>query len=113
MVLKLFKKKIEEKNNEFTSKFYEQIKNNLYEIFNDQYGNYVIQKFVEHCDKKILSLMLKKLFYASSAENNFKNYLYEISINPYGTRALQKMLENVSSIMTEEDKLIIFLLLKS
>ena len=100
---KSIQKKIEEKNNEFTSKFYEQIKNNLFEIFNDQYGNYVIQKFVEHCDKKILSSMLKKLYYGANNENNFKNYLLEISLNPYGTRALQKMLENLSSIMSEDD----------
>ena len=100
---KSIQKKIEEKNNEFTSKFYEQIKNNLFEIFNDQYGNYVIQKFVEHCDKKILSSMLKKLYYGANNENNFKNYLLEISLNPYGTRALQKMLENLSSIMNEDD----------
>ena len=100
---KSIQKKIEEKNNEFTSKFYEQIKNNLFEIFNDQYGNYVIQKFVEHCDKKILSQMLKKLYYGGNIENNFKNYLLEISINPYGTRALQKLLDNLGSTLTEED----------
>ena len=101
---KTIQKKIEEKNNEFFSKFYEQIKNNLFEIFNDQYGNYVIQKFVEHCDKKILSLMLKKLYYGPSIENNYnKNYLFEISINPYGTRALQKILDNLGNSLSEED----------
>ena len=100
---KSLQKKIEEKQNEFTAKLYEQIKNNLFEIINDQYGNYVIQKLVEHCDKKIISLMLKKLYFANNAENNFKNYLYEISINPYGTRALQKMLDNLGNNMTEED----------
>jgi flagellar biosynthesis regulator FlbT len=100
---KSIQKKIEEKQNEFTTKLYEQIKNNLVEIINDQYGNYVIQKLVEHCDKKIISLMLKKLYYGNNGENNFKNYLLEISINPYGTRALQKMLENLGNNMTEED----------
>ena len=49
---KLIQKKIEEKSNDFTSKLYDQIKYNLLEIINDQYGNYVIQKLVEHCDKK-------------------------------------------------------------
>jgi hypothetical protein len=100
---KSIQKKIKEKNNEFTSKFYDQIKNNLLEIFNDQYGNYVIQKFVEHCDKKILSSMLKKLFYGNNLENNFRNYLMEISLNPYGTRALQKLIDNLSGIMKEEE----------
>ena len=104
---KSIQKKIEEKSIEFTTKLYEQIKNNLFEIINDQYGNYVMQKFVEHCDKKIISSMLKKLSYNLNPDNIFykleKNYLYEISINPYGTRALQKMLDNLSSSMSEED----------
>ena len=100
---KSIQKKIEEKQNEFTTKLYEQIKNNLVEIINDQYGNYVIQKLVEHCDKKIISQMLKKLYYGNNGENNFKNNLLEISINPYGTRALQKMLDNLGNNMTEED----------
>ena len=101
---KAIQKKIEEKHNEFTSGLYEQIKNNLFEIINDQYGNYVMQKFADNCDKKILSLMLKKLYCGTNnTDNNFKNYLYEISINPYGTRALQKILENLGNYMTEED----------
>ena len=104
---KSIQKKIEEKSKEFTTKFYEQIRNNLFEIINDQYGNYVMQKFVEHCDKKIISLLLKNLYYTSNFENNSKNLLYEISINPYGTRALQKMLDNLSPAISEEDTNII------
>ena len=102
---KSIQKKIEEKSNDFSSKLYEQIKYNLNEIINDQYGNYVIQKLVEHCDKKIISSMLRKLSYSQNIENNFfnKNNLYEISINRYGIRALQKMLDNLSSSMSEED----------
>ena len=106
---KSIQKKIEEKQNDFTSKLYEQIKNNLLEIINDQYGNYVIQKLVENCDKKIISSMLRKLSYSQNIDNKFfnnniiLNNLYEISINRYGTRALQKMLDNLSSSMTEED----------
>ena len=110
---KSIQKKIEEKSNDFTSKLYDQIKYNLLEVINDQYGNYVIQKLVEHCDKKIISSMIKKLYYSSqnmmdNNNNNFhnkieKNNLYEISINSYGTRALQKMLSYLSSSMTEED----------
>ena len=102
---KSIQKKIEEKSNDFASKLYEQIKYNLFEIINDQYGNYVIQKLVDHCDKKIISSMLRKLSYSQNVENNYftKNNLYEISINRYGTRALQKMLDNLSSSMSEED----------
>ena len=79
---KFIQKKIEEKSPQFF-KLYEQIKNNLYEIITDPSGNYVIQKYVEYCDKKIITKMLK----------NLKNNLYDISINKYGTRALQAMLK--------------------
>ena len=94
---KYIQKKIEEKNPDFLFKLYEQMKNNLYDIMTNQYGNYVIQKFVENCDKKLLSNMLKNL-----SINNGK-ILYEISINNYGTRPLQKLIENLSNNMTQQD----------
>ena len=75
------------------SKFIQKTINNLFEIMTDQYGNYVIQKFVEYCDKKIISNMFTKI----------SNNLYEISINNYGTRPLQKMIENLSGNMTNND----------
>jgi hypothetical protein len=104
---KLIQKKIEEKSPEFLYKLYEQIKNNLFDIMTDQYGNYVIQKFVENCDKKILSNMLKKL-----SENTNSKTLYEICINSYGTRPLQKLLENLSYNMTQHDINIILNMVK-
>lgn len=58
--------------------------NNLTEIICDQFGNYVIQKFIDICEEKIL---ISKLL-----EKNRSN-LYNIAINCYGTRGLQKMLE--------------------
>ena len=95
---KYIQKKIEEKSPEFLYKLYEQMKNNLYDIMTDQYGNYVIQKFVENCDKILISKMLKKL-----SHNINNKSLFEISINNYGTRPLQKMIENLSSNMTQQD----------
>ena len=94
---KYIQKKIEEKNPDFLFKLYEQMKNNLYDIMTNQYGNYVIQKFVENCDKKLISNMLKNL-----SVNNGK-MLYDISINNYGTRPLQKIIENLSNNMTQQD----------
>ena len=94
---KYIQKKIEEKNPDFLFKLYEQMKNNLYDIMTNQYGNYVIQKFVENCDKKLISNMLKNL-----SVNNGK-ILYDISINNYGTRPLQKIIENLSNNMTQQD----------
>ena len=104
---KFIQKKIDEKSSDFLYKFYEQIKNNLFDIMADQYGNYVIQKFVDNCDKKLISKMLKKL-----SQNVNSKTLYEISINNYGTRPLQKMLENLSSYMTQQDINIILNLAK-
>ena len=104
---KFIQKKIDEKSSDFLYKFYEQIKNNLFDIMVDQYGNYVIQKFVDNCDKKLISKMLKKL-----SQNVNSKTLYEISINNYGTRPLQKMLENLSSYMTQQDINIILNLAK-
>ena len=89
---KYIQKKIEEKTTEL-NKLYEQMKNHLHEIMTDQYGNYVIQKFVEFCDKKLISNMFSKI----------SNTLYDISINNYGTRPLQKMIENLSMNMTPQD----------
>lgn len=94
---KYIQKKIEEKSPKFLYNLYQQMKSHLYEIINDQYGNYVIQKYMDYCDKKILSAILKQLY-----KYNEKS-IYETSINPYGTRALQKLLEKISNYIKEED----------
>jgi len=94
---KYIQKKIEEKSPKFLYKLYQQMKSHLYEIINDQYGNYVIQKYMDYCDKKILSAILKQLY-----KYNEKS-IYETSINPYGTRALQKLIEKISNYIKEED----------
>ena len=95
---KYIQKKIEEKSPEFLYKLYEQMKNNLFDIMTDQYGNYVIQKFAENCDKKLILKMLQKL-----SQNINNKTLYEISVNNYGTRPLQKMLENLPSNLSQQD----------
>ena len=94
---KYIQKKIEEKSPKFLYKLYQQMKSHLYEIINDQYGNYVIQKYMDYCDKKILSAILKQLY-----KYNEKS-IYETSINPYGTRALQKLIEKISNYIKDED----------
>ena len=94
---KYIQKKIEEKSTNFLHKLYQQMKHNLYEIINDQYGNYVIQKYLDYCDKQIVSAILRQLYkYSDKA-------IYEISINKYGTRALQKLFEKISNHLYEED----------
>lgn len=84
---RLIQKKIEQKNYDFIMIFYEKVINskNLSEIVNDQFGNYVIQKFLEivYKDKSIMTV-----FY-----DNIADKLYDISVNQYGTRVLQKSLD--------------------
>lgn len=65
------------------------------EIICDQFGNYVIQKYIDICEEKLL---ISKLL-----EKNRSN-LYNIAVNCYGTRGLQKMLEVTK---TENDYAII------
>ena len=94
---KNIQKKIEEKSPSFLHKLYKDIKYDLYDIMNDQYGNYVIQTYIENCDKQILSAILKQLY-----KYNEKS-LYEISVNKYGTRALQKLFEKIANNLKEDD----------
>jgi hypothetical protein len=94
---KIIQKKIEEKSATFLRNLYQQIKHNLYDIINDQYGNYVIQKYLDYCDKQMLSVILKQLYKFNDKA------IYEISVNKYGTRALQKLFEKISNYLKEED----------
>jgi hypothetical protein len=60
----------------------------LTEIICDQFGNYVIQKFVECCvDKTHVSNLFERI----------KPHLYLIATNCYGTRSLQKLLDHIPS----------------
>ncbi len=57
------------------------------EIFCDQFGNYVVQKFVECCtDKTLITNILERI----------KPNLLTLSNNPYGTRAFQKLLDYIN-----------------
>lgn len=84
---RMIQKKLEEKKEDFITKFYEKTKPNINEIICDQFGNYVIQKFVECCgDKNIISNLLEKI----------KPKIYSVSTNCYGTRGFQRLLDFIS-----------------
>ena len=75
----------------FIQNFFEQIKPNLINLIIHQFGNYVIQKFLEiliYQENKILFTEVLLTLYQN-------NSLYEISINNYGTRVIQKTLEKL------------------
>ena len=76
-------------NVKYSEEFYENIKPQLIEIIEHQFGNYVIQKFLE-----VLIIQENKLIF----ENIFvyiSDKLYEICIHIYGTRVIQKTLEKL------------------
>ena len=75
----------------FIQNFFEQIKQELINLIEHQFGNYVIQKFLE-----ILILQENKsLINEFISIVNKNDQLYEISINNYGTRVIQKTLEKL------------------
>ena len=89
------------KNLKYAEEFYEIIKPRLIEIIEHQFGNYVIQKFLE----VLLSQGNKKIFESIFLDINEK--LFSICIHNYGTRVIQKTLEkfdkiNYSKIETEK-----------
>lgn len=75
----------------YIQNFFEQIKPELINLIEHQFGNYVIQKFLE-----ILILQEnKQLINEFISVINKNDKLYEISINIYGTRVIQKTLEKL------------------
>jgi hypothetical protein len=84
---RMIQKKLEEKKEDFLKSFFDKIKNNVCDIICDQFGNYVIQKFVESCtDKNIIKNLMICL----------KPKIYTISTNSYGTRGFQRIIEFLS-----------------
>lgn len=86
---RLIQKKIEEKNLDFISNFFEKIAPNLNEIVIDQFGNYVIQKFIE--------VSYNERNFLLNFYDNLRNTLYTISVNPYGTRVFQRTVDLMSA----------------
>jgi len=89
------------KNPKYCEDFYETIKPRLIEIIEHQFGNYVMQKFLE----VLLSQGNKKIFESIFLDINKK--LFSICIHNYGTRVIQKTLEKLdkasySKIETEK-----------
>ena len=85
--------KLEQKKNDihYIKHFFEQIKPHLINLITHQFGNYVIQKFLEiliNQENKILFTELISVLHQN-------NSLYAISINNYGTRVIQKTLEKL------------------
>ena len=78
-------------NLKYSDEFYENIKFQLVEIIEHQFGNYVIQKFLN----VLLFQENKKLYKLIFLDINSK--LFEICIHNYGTRVIQKTLEKLDN----------------
>jgi hypothetical protein len=91
----MVQKKIEEKvgDEEYLNLFYERIHPYIYDIVNDQFGNYVIQKYFEIIQ---LNRMAVTRFF-----ERIGNSLFSISVHPYGTRFLQRALECLTPIYAQ------------
>ena len=83
---RILQKKLEEMNTDFLNRFYDKIKFKVSEVINNQFGNFVIQKFLECCLCVEYNLL-------GSFINDIKTNFLIHSIDPYGSRAIQKLLE--------------------
>ncbi len=83
--------KLEEKKNDinFIQQFYKYIENNLTNVINHQFGNYVVQKLFDIFLAKNNKKMITNFF------SQIKNSLIIISLHNYGTRVFQKILEKL------------------
>ena len=92
------------KNNiKYIENFFEQIKPNIINLMEHQFGNYVIQKLFE----VLIYQENKALFKEVVSIISKRDKLYDLCINNYGTRVIQKTLEklidnNYSKIETPE-----------
>ncbi|CAM9019726.1 unnamed protein product [Wickerhamomyces anomalus] len=66
---------------------FNKIFNNLINLIIDPFGNYLIQKLIDHLSTYQKDLMIEKIH----------GYLFLISINQYGTRSLQKIIDKISN----------------
>ena len=92
-------------NKQYSEEFYQNIKPFLIEIIEHQFGNYVIQKFLDVLILQENKIIFKNIFV------DIKEKLFSICIHNYGTRVIQKSLEKLengkySKIETDELNLV-------
>jgi len=61
--------------------------NNLIDLIIDPFGNYLVQKLIDHLSNYQKDLMIEKIH----------TCLFLISVNQYGTRSLQKIIDKISN----------------
>lgn len=66
---------------------FNKISNNLIDLIIDPFGNYLIQKLIDHLTTFQKDMLIEKIH----------AYLFLVSINQYGTRSLQKIIDKISN----------------
>ena len=89
---RFLQKKIEEDTKFAISSIYPVILDHLLDTINDQFGNYLIQKFFEYLSNEELYQFFQMI--SPSFEN--------IGINQYGTRVIQKIMDYIKSDSTNK-----------
>ena len=79
------------KNLKYSEEFYENIKPQLIDVIEHQFGNYVIQKFLHVLILQENKIIFEKIFV------DISDKLYEICVHNYGTRVIQKTLEKLDN----------------
>ena len=75
----------------YLQNFFDQIKSDLINLIEHQFGNYVIQKFLEIIILQENKLLINEFVLVIDTNDQ----LYKVSINNYGTRVIQKTLEKL------------------
>jgi pumilio RNA-binding family len=85
----------------YIKNFLEEIKPDLVNIIEHQFGNYVIQKLLEILIYQENKQLIKEFILAINKNDKF----YEITVNNYGTRVIQKTLEKLIDINNSYSKI--------
>jgi hypothetical protein len=83
---RLLQKKIDEQPKQASEIYYKIIQNSITDLSCDQFGNYFVQKIIEHISLEQLDDLLKK---------RISNSFCQIGLNQYGTRVLQKLFDKI------------------
>ena len=81
----LLENNYEEGNDNIKNQIFDSIKENIYDLSIDFYGNYVIQGILYNNDKAKNKYILNKLI---------EKDIYKLSLHTYGSRVIQKLIDN-------------------
>ncbi|PKA45822.1 Pumilio like 12 [Apostasia shenzhenica] len=102
---RFLQKKILERNQQDIDKIFSEIISHIAELMTDPFGNYLIQKLLEVCNKEQMMCILKVITTKAGE-------LIRISCDVHGTRAVQKVIETLKESKEADQIYVVFLALK-